>query len=111
MWKIVTIASPSPLLHLTDKGIEQISSSSCIFSPSSRSSSSRAIPLFLPLRRYVDLLVSPLFHVAGVWSSADDSMHWLPMDCTTEAIDFEGGEEWELWARVHQMREQAGGAG
>ena len=44
-------------------------------SPCSRSSSSRAIPLFLPLGRYVDLLVSPPFHVAGVWSSADDSMH------------------------------------
>ena len=80
-------------------------------SPSSRSSSSRAIPLFLPLGRYVDLLVSLPFHVAGVWSSADDSMHWLPTDCATEAIDFEGGEEWELWARVRQMREQAGGAG
>lgn len=80
-------------------------------SPSSRSSSSRAIPLFLPLGRYVDLLVSPPFHVAGVWSSADDSMHWLPTDCATEAVDFEGGEEWELWARVRQMREQAGGAG
>ena len=71
----------------------------------------RAIPLFLPLWRYVDLLVSPPFHVAGVWSSADDSMHWLPMDCATEAVDFEGGEEWELWARVRQMREQVGGAG
>ena len=35
----------------------------------------QAIPLFLPLRRYVDLLVSPPFHMAGVWSSADDSMH------------------------------------
>ena len=29
----------------------------------------------------------------------------------TEAVDFEGGEEWELWARVRQMREQTGGAG
>ena len=31
MWKIVNIASPSPLLHLTDKGIEQIEQFLCFF--------------------------------------------------------------------------------
>ena len=33
MWQIVNIASPSPLLHQTDKGIEQISSSSFVSFP------------------------------------------------------------------------------
>jgi len=75
MWQIVNIASPSPLLHLTDKGIEQIEQFLCFFPHLLVLTSSRAIPLFLPLGRYVDLLVSPPFHVAGVWSSADDSMH------------------------------------
>ena len=31
MWQIVNIASPSPLLHLTDKGIEQIGQFLCFF--------------------------------------------------------------------------------
>ena len=31
MWQIVNIASPSPLLHLTDKGIEQIEQFLCFF--------------------------------------------------------------------------------
>ena len=73
MWQIVNIASPSPLLHLTDKGIEQIEKFLCFFPHLLV-----LLPLehlFLPLGRYVDLLVSPPFHVAGVWSSADDSMH------------------------------------
>ena len=52
MWQIVNIASPSPLLLLTDKGIEQISSSSYVSFPifsffflssNSSISSSRAI--------------------------------------------------------------------
>ena len=66
MWQIVNIASPSPLLHLSDKGIEQIGQFLCFFPH---------LLVLLPLVRYVDLLVSPPFHVAGVWSSADDSMH------------------------------------
>ena len=74
MWQIVNIASPSPLLHLTDKGIEQIKQFLCFFPH---------ILILLPLeqflcfslRQYVDLVVSPPFHMAGVWSSADDSMH------------------------------------
>jgi hypothetical protein len=31
MWQIVNIASPSPLLHVTDKGIEQIEQFLCFF--------------------------------------------------------------------------------
>ena len=61
MWQIVNIASPSPLLHLTDKGIEQIKQFLCFFPH---------LLVLLPLEQFL----SPLFHVAGVWSSADDSM-------------------------------------
>ena len=77
----------------------------------SSASSSLAIPLLLPLRRYVQLLLNLPSQVAGVRSSADDSLPGLPTRCATEAVVHEGGEEWELWPRVRQMREQTGGEG
>jgi hypothetical protein len=33
------------------------------------------------------------------------------MHCATEAVDFEGAQEWEIWVQLCEMREQAEGAG
>ena len=47
----------------------------------------------------------------SLWFSVDATVSGLPTHHTNEAVEFEGGEKGQFWARVRQMREQDGGAG